>query len=122
MSIIVKYSYHFQGALLVELQWYVNQNKIAVGLLKITFYSLGKVRSLLGGKVCFSVIASKSLKSSLLDVFRTRLRLKPGLHIVGRIVSMCLRPCPKEHITALQVWIARISCERLLLSKTCVTM
>ena len=26
---------------------------------------------------------------------------KPGLHIVGRIVSMCLRPCPKEHITVL---------------------
>ena len=41
--------------------------------------------------------------------------LKPGLHIVGRIVSMCLRPCPKEHITALQVSIAKISCERLLL-------
>ena len=49
-------------------------------------------------------------------------RLKPGLHIVGRMVSMCLRPCPKEHITALQVSIAKISCERLLLSKTCVTM
>ena len=28
-------------------------------------------------------------------------RVKPGLHIVGKIVSMCLRPCPKEHITAL---------------------
>ena len=27
--------------------------------------------------------------------------LKPTLHVVGRIVSMCLRPCPKEHITAL---------------------
>ena len=26
--------------------------------------------------------------------------LKPGRHIVGRIVSMRLRPCPKEHITA----------------------
>ena len=48
--------------------------------------------------------------------------LKPGLHVVGRIVGMCLRPCPKEHITALQVSIAKISCERRLLSKTCVTM
>ena len=47
--------------------------------------------------------------------------LKPGLHIVGRIVSMCLRPCPKKHVTAPQVSIAKISCERLLLSKTCVT-
>ena len=26
--------------------------------------------------------------------------IKPGLHIVGRIVSICLRPCPKEHIRA----------------------
>ena len=48
--------------------------------------------------------------------------LKPGLHIVRRIVSTCLRPCPKEHITAPQVSIAKISCKRLLLSKTCVTM
>ena len=30
---------------------------------------------------------------------------------------MCLRPCPKEYITALQVSIAKVSCERLLLSK-----
>ena len=43
------------------------------------------------------------------------LDLKRGLHIVGRIVSMCLRPCPKEHVTALQVSIAK-------LAKTCVTM
>ena len=35
---------------------------------------------------------------------------------------MCLRQCPKEHITAPQVSIAKISCERLLLSKTCVIM
>ena len=27
--------------------------------------------------------------------------VKPGLHIVGRIGSMCLRLCPKEYITAL---------------------
>ena len=50
------------------------------------------------------------------------LRLKPGLRIVGRIVSMCLRPCPKEHITALLVSTAKISCEILLLSKTYVSM
>ena len=48
--------------------------------------------------------------------------VKPGLHIVGKVVSMCLRLCTKEHITAPQVSIAKISCERLLLSKTCVTM
>ena len=24
---------------------------------------------------------------------------KPGLHIIGRIASTCLRPCPKEYIT-----------------------
>ena len=35
---------------------------------------------------------------------------------------MCLRPCSKEDITALQESIAKISCERLLSSKTCVTM
>ena len=34
MSITVKYSYHFLGGLLVELQWHVNQNKSAVGFLK----------------------------------------------------------------------------------------
>ena len=34
VSITVKYSYHFPGGLLVELQWHVNQNKIAVGFLK----------------------------------------------------------------------------------------
>ena len=41
------------GGLLVELQWYVYQNKVALRFLEITFYSLGKVTSLLGGKVCF---------------------------------------------------------------------
>ena len=47
----------------MELQWYVYQNKVTVGFLEIIFYSLRKVTSLLGGKVCFfSVIASKSLK------------------------------------------------------------
>ena len=30
--------------------------------------------------------------------------------------------CPKEHITALQMSIAESSCERLLLSKTCVKL
>ena len=39
--------------------------------------------------------------------------LELGLHIVGRIVSMCLR-LGKEHITALEVSIAKIYCERLL--------
>ena len=29
------------------------------------------------------------------------LSVKPSLHIVGRIVSLCWRPCPKGHITAL---------------------
>ena len=29
-----------------------------------------------------------------------RFFFKSGLHIVGRIISMCLRPCPKEYITA----------------------
>ena len=41
--------------------------------------------------------------------------LKPGFHIVGKVASMCLRPCPKKYITALQVSVAKISCERLLL-------
>ena len=27
---------------------------------------------------------------------------KPGLHIVGRIATMCLRPCPKEYIRDLK--------------------
>ena len=31
-------------------------------------------------------------------------------------LSMCLPPCPKEHITAPQVSTAKIPCERLLLS------
>ena len=30
--------------------------------------------------------------------------------------------CPNEYDTALQVSIAQVSCERLLLPKTCVTM
>ena len=45
--------------------------------------------------------------------------IKPGLHIVGKIVSMCLRPCPKEHTTAPQVLIAKISCERFKLYNVC---
>ena len=57
-------------------------------------------------------ISRKCLHASLLQWKLTI--LKPGLHIVGRVVSMCLRPCPKEHSTALQVSIAKISCERLL--------
>ena len=55
----------------------VRQNKIAVGFLKITFYSLEKVTSLLDENVCgLSVSASKSLKSSLFNIFRTRLELR----------------------------------------------
>ena len=34
---------------------------------------------------------------------------KPGLRVVGRIASMCLQPCLKEYITALQVSIAKNS-------------
>ena len=69
MSVMAKYFYHFtKGGVLVELQWHMNQNKIVVGFLLITLKSLGKVTSLL--------ITSKSLKSSLLDIVRTRLELK----------------------------------------------
>ena len=56
--------------------WYVNQTNIAVGFLKISFYSLGKVTSLLGEKSVFSVIASKSLKFFLFDICRTILQCK----------------------------------------------
>ena len=41
-----------KSSFLVELQWYANQNKIAVGFLKITFYSFEKVTSLLDEKAC----------------------------------------------------------------------
>ena len=57
MNVIVKYSCHFMGSFLVELRWYVYQNKIAVGFLEITFHSTGKVTSLLGEESVFSVIA-----------------------------------------------------------------
>ena len=53
MSGTVKFSHHFQGGLFVELQWYVNQNKMAVGFLKVTCYSLWKETSLLGEKVLY---------------------------------------------------------------------
>ena len=42
VSVIVKYSYYFTGGFLVDLQWRFNQNKIAVGFPKITFYSFEK--------------------------------------------------------------------------------
>ena len=58
-SVAMKFFYHFTGGLLVELQWQVNQNKMAVGFLETTCYSLGKVTSLLGEKVCFSWHCSK---------------------------------------------------------------
>ena len=38
----MKYSYHFMGGgggLLVELQWYVYQNKIVIGFLEITLFT-----------------------------------------------------------------------------------
>ena len=44
VNVKVKYSHHFMGVLPVEFQWYVYQNKVAVGFLEITFYSLGKVK------------------------------------------------------------------------------
>ena len=47
---------------------------------------------------------------------------KPGLHIVKRIASICLLTCSKEYITTWQVSVAKVTCKRLLLSKTCVTM
>ena len=66
----------------MELRWHVNQNKMAVGFIKTTCYSIGKVTSLLGEKVCFfSVIPLKSLKSSLFDIIRKDWNLTPGLHI-----------------------------------------
>ena len=56
------------------------------------------------------------VRSRLVQVaVQIEIRVKPGLHMVGRIVSMCLRRCRKKHITALQVSIAKISFERLLL-------
>ena len=53
MSVTLKYSYNFPGGLLAELQWHVNKNKMALGFLKTTCYSLGKVTSVLGEKVCY---------------------------------------------------------------------
>ena len=38
VSVTVKYSYHFPREFLVELQRHVNQNKITVGFLEMTFY------------------------------------------------------------------------------------
>ena len=59
----------------MEPQWYAYQNKVALGFLEITFSSLRKVTRV-KKSVCFSVIASESLKSSLFDICRTRLDLK----------------------------------------------
>ena len=53
MNVIVKYSYHFTGGLILDLQWHVYQNKIVVGFLKIISYSLVKVTCLLGEKFAF---------------------------------------------------------------------
>ena len=57
-----------------------------------------------------------------MKAYSCRRGLKPGLLIVGRIPNICFRPYPKEYITALQVSIPNISCERLLLSNRCVTI
>ena len=82
VSVLVKYSYHFlRGGLLLLLQWYVNQNKIALGFPKINFIHSRKVTSFLSEKVCFSVIASKSLKLLRLTFSEQDSNLKPGLHI-----------------------------------------
>ena len=71
VSVTVKYSQHF-----VELQWHVDQNKIAVSFLKITFNSLEKVTSLLGEKFVFFCHCFKIFEIFLFDIFRTRLQLK----------------------------------------------
>ena len=62
----------------MKLQWYIYQIKVAVGFLEITLYSLGKVTSLLGEKVCsfLSLLQNLKMKSSLFDICRTRLELK----------------------------------------------
>ena len=65
MSVTVKYSSNFLGSLHEEIQWHVNQNKMAVDFLKITCYSLGKVTSLLGGKVCLICPCFKILENFL---------------------------------------------------------
>ena len=83
MSVIVKYSYHVTGGLLVKLQWYVYQNKAAEGFFEINFYSLGKVTSLLGEKILFfSVIALKSRNLPCLTFAKQDSNLKHGLHIL----------------------------------------
>ena len=80
----------FRAAMLIEL-------KIAVGFLKITFYSFEKVTSLLDEKVCvFSLIASKSLKSSLFNIFlnKTRISRKVRRHMfTNRFLSFPRMPC-----------------------------
>ena len=60
----------------VELQWQVNQNKIAVGLLKITFYSLGKVQV-----YCFLSLLRNLLNIPCLTFSEQDSNLKPDLHI-----------------------------------------
>ena len=81
-------------------------------------------RSLKADCTDFTLVTFFCLNRNVFHVIGARkgTSLKPGLHIVGRMVSTCLRPYPKEHITALQASIVKIFCEGLLLSKTCVTM
>ena len=66
VCVTVKYSYRFPGALLVELQWHINQNNIAIDFLKI----------LLAEKVCFSDFTLTSFKYALFGIFKTRVELK----------------------------------------------
>ena len=61
------------GGLLVGLQWHINQNKIVVDFLWITFYSLEEVTSLLREKLCFFLSLLQSLRNLLC---LTRLELK----------------------------------------------
>ena len=77
----------------VELQWHVNQNKIVVGFLWITFYLLGKVTSLLCENFAFSVIASESSKSSLLDTVRRRLKTWSPYKSEGSQAHVCKHVC-----------------------------
>ena len=62
--------------------FFIYQNKIAVGFLEITFYSLGKVTSLLGEKSVFFCHCFKIFEIFPRLTFAEQdSNLKPGLHI-----------------------------------------
>ena len=91
MNVMVKYSYYFPGeggGLLVLLDWRVNQTKIAKGFHEITLYPFGKVTSLLGKKVFFSVIASTCLRTDFVSFTRMPLDECLGLYIVVMIAGI----------------------------------